>query len=135
MASWLIPCSPVVYDAESAFQEYGHVVWHQDCNVAVGDTVYIYVTAPVKSIRCRCVITDADMPADPGGDDGYVLDEAFCARNHRRYMDLKLQETYDTHLLDYRMLLMNGLTAPIRSQRRVPPKLAQYLAQWTTNHA
>ena len=133
MESWLIPCSPDIYDAESAFQEYGHVVWHQQCNMAPGDIAYIYVSAPVKAIRCKCRIDSVNIPFDIGEDEGYVLDEAFCSKSYRRYMDLVLLECYNNNpMLSYQMLLMNGLNGPIRSQRRVIPKLETYLGSITS---
>ena len=131
MASWLIPCSPDIYNAEAAFQEYGHVVWHQQCNMMPGDYAYIYVSAPVKEIRCKCLIEAVNIPFDVGEDDGYVLNEAFCSRTYRRYMDLKLLECYDNPLLGYHMLLMNGLNGPICSQRKAPAQLVQYIATAT----
>ena len=132
MTSWLIPCSPDIYDAESAFQEYGHVVWHQDCNMAPGDVVYVYVTAPVKAIRCKCRIESVNIPFDVGEDEGYVLDEALCAKSYRRYMDLRLIDCYDSSpMLGFQMLLMNGLTGTIRSQRRTSSELETYLTSIT----
>lgn len=129
MASWLIPCSPDIYDAEAAFQEYGHIIWHQQCNMSPGDIAYIYVTAPIKAIRCKCIIEDIDIPFDIGEDDGYVLNEDFCAKSYRRYMDLRLVECYESStMLGFQMLLMNGLTGTIRSQRRVSSELELYLA-------
>ena len=128
MASWLIPCSPSIYDAEAAFSEYGNIIWHQQCNMLPGDIAYIYVSAPVKQIRCKCLVEAVDIPFDIGEDEGYTLDEAFCSKTYRRYMDLKLLECYDSPLLSYQMLLMNGLNGPIRSQRRVTPQLESYLA-------
>ncbi len=133
MASWLIPCSPDIYDAESAFQEYGHVVWHQSCNMSPGDTAYIYVSAPVKEIRCKCLVGAVNIPCDIGEDDGYVLDEAFCSQSYKRYMDLKLLESYNEPALGYQLLLMNGLGGPVRSQRRVPPELEKYIADVTNS--
>ena len=128
MASWLIPCSPSIYNAEDAFQEYGHIIWHQQCNMSPGDVAYIYVTAPVKAIRCKCMIEDVDIPFDIGEDDGYVLDESFCAKSYRRYMDLRLIECYENSpVLGFQMLLMNGLTGTIRSQRRASSELEAYL--------
>lgn len=127
MAEWLIPCSPDIYDAESAFQEYRHIVWHQQCNMSVGDIAYIYVTAPVKAIRCKCRVDAVNIPMDIGEDDGYVIDEAFCSKAYRRYMDLRLLEEYDTPALGYQVLLLNGLGGPIRSQRRASQELEAYL--------
>lgn len=127
MASWLIPCSPDLYDAEAAFAEFGSLIWHQSCRVTVGNTAYIYVTAPVKELRCKCRVEAVDLPCDRGGEDGYELDEEFCSRTYRRYMDLKLLETYHTPALGYRMLLLNGLSGAIRSQRRATPELEAFI--------
>ena len=132
MTSWLIPCSPDIFDAEGAFQEYGHVVWHQDCYISPGDIVYIYVSAPVKAIRCKCLVEATDIPVDTGDDDGYVLDESFCSRVRRRYMDLRLVETYDNPMLAYSMLLSHGLGGPIRSQRRAPAELVEFILRETS---
>lgn len=131
MTEWLIPCSPSIYDAEGAFDEYGSIIWHQQCNMQVGDYVYIYVTAPVKSIRCKCRIEMVDIPWDIGDDDGYVLDETFCNRAYRRYMELKLVEQYDCYMLNFDFLLHNGLAGTIRSQRRVSDSLSAYIKSIT----
>ncbi len=91
------------------------------------DIAYIYVSAPIKAIRCKCRIEVTNIPVDVGEDDGYVLDEAFCSKAYRRYMDLKMEKCFDNPMLGYQMLLMNGLSGPIRSQRRVPLQLQKYL--------
>ena len=127
MTEWLIPCIPSIYDAEGAFDEYGHVVWHQQCNMQIGDVAYIYVTAPVKSIRCKCRVEMVDIPWDTGDDDGHVLDEVFCSRSHRRYMDLSLIEQYDCFMLNFDFLINNGLCGTIRSQRKVAVELSEYI--------
>ena len=128
MTEWLIPCSPSIYDAESAFTEYGSIIWHQQCHMNIGDIAYIYVTSPVKEIRCKCVITAVDIPEDVGDDDGYVIDEAFCSKAYRKYMQLKLVERYQPcYLLGFHFLLQNGLVGSIRSQRRVPSGLSEYI--------
>lgn len=43
MTNWLIPCSPTIYDAESAFSEYGTLIWHQQCRMNVGDVAYRHI--------------------------------------------------------------------------------------------
>ena len=125
--SWLIPCSPSIYDVEGAFEEYGSIIWHQDCNISAGDYAYIYVTAPVKEIRYKCLVAAVNIPCDNEEDDGYVLNAAFCSRSHRRYMELKLIEEYSNPFLSYQMLLRNGLSSPIRSQRRAAGPLLDYI--------
>ncbi len=125
---WLIPCAPDIYDAEGAFAEYGSIIWHQDCRgIRAGDIAYIYATAPRKRIICKCIVTEAGLPFCPQEDDGYEIDEAFCNRSHKRFMEIKQTETYDNPLLGYGFLLQNGLTGAIRSQRRAVPELAEYI--------
>lgn len=97
----------------------------------INDIAYIYVTAPVKEIRCKCIVEAVNVPADVGDDDGYVLDEEFCSKSYRRYMELKLVDVYSTPALGYHFLLMNGLSGPIRSQRKVSPALEKYIAAVT----
>ena len=128
---WIIPCSPQIYDAEGAFNEYGEVVWHQDCNIKPGDIVYIYVTAPIKEIRCKCTVSDTDIPVDIGTDEGYTLDDAFCSRSHRRYMCLQLVKTYNNPFLGFQFLLYHGLNGTVRGQRRIPSNLQKYIAEIT----
>ena len=36
--SWLIPCSPSIYDTGAALQEAGFVIWHQECSISPGST-------------------------------------------------------------------------------------------------
>lgn len=127
MNHWLIPCSPNIYNAEDAFNEYGALIWHQDCNMCSGDIAYIYVTAPTKEIRCKCLITEVDIPVDIGTDEGYVLDESFCSKSYRRYMELKLLEKYDCPLLGFHFLQMNGLSGTIRGQRKAVSQLCCYI--------
>ncbi len=139
MVAWLIPCSPSVYDAEGAFQEYGHVVWHQNCKMQAGDIAYIYISAPIKEICCKCIIEDVDIPLDVGDDDGYVIDEMFSLKSYRRFMDLKMIEIYDNPLLGLSFLKMNGLGSPIQGQRRAPQALVEYIEkavkEWKPNNA
>lgn len=97
-----------------------------------GDFAYIYITAPVKAIRCKCIVEDVDIPFDIGEDDGYVINESFCSKAYRRYMDLRLVEIYtDSPMLGFQMLLMNGLAGTIRSQRRVSSTLEAFLSSIT----
>ena len=136
MEQWIIPCSPNIYNAEEAFKEYGTIVWHQDCNIQPGDVVYIYVTAPVKELRCKCIAVDVDIPFDIGEDEGYTIDEEFCSRSYRRYMSLKLVELYDNTFLSFKEMLHNGLGGTVRSQRRINPLLQKYIEDVTrgSNH-
>ena len=61
--SWLIPANPAYFDIEQDLAENNDtMLWKQSSSVAVGDTVYIYVAAPVSAIRYQCSVLEADIP-------------------------------------------------------------------------
>ena len=47
---WLIPANPKYYDIEHAFDSAEEIDWKQGNGIRVGDTVFMYVAAPVSAI-------------------------------------------------------------------------------------
>lgn len=47
MSDWIIPCNIKKYDVLGAFPKLNTIDWKQSRNIKIGDTVYIYVGAPV----------------------------------------------------------------------------------------
>ena len=60
--TWLIPANPKYYDVEAAFAAQDTIRWKQSSRVAVGDTIYLYVAAPVSSILYQCKAVEVDIP-------------------------------------------------------------------------
>ena len=51
MNSWLIPCNSKLYDVCAAFQNFAVIDWKQSMkNVEIGDTIFIYVGAPIQAV-------------------------------------------------------------------------------------
>jgi predicted DNA-binding protein (MmcQ/YjbR family) len=59
---WLVPANPKYYDVDRAFGESDEILWKQSAGIRKGDTVYLYVAAPVTAIRYRCKVTETDLP-------------------------------------------------------------------------
>ena len=59
---WLVPANPKYYDVVGAFEKSDTVDWKQGAGIQVGDTVYMYVGAPVSAILYRCRVTEMDIP-------------------------------------------------------------------------
>ena len=59
---WLIPANPKYYDIEHAFDDTDEIEWKQGAGIKNGDTVYMYVAAPVSAILYRCKVTKTDIP-------------------------------------------------------------------------
>lgn len=109
---WIIPANPKYFDLEAAFQESDTIFWRQRSNVSVGDTIYIYMAAPVSAILYACQAIEVDIPRPlPDGKTG-------------RRMRLKLQRRFAPDQLDLETLRACGVRA-IRVPRNVPYPLVQ----------
>ena len=59
---WVIPANPKYYDVDEAFKKRNIIEWKQTSKVNKGDIVYLYVGAPVSSVRYICEVTESDIP-------------------------------------------------------------------------
>ena len=59
---WLVPSNPKFYDIIKAFEEADEIDWKQGAGIKKGDTVYMYVGAPVSAILYQCEVTEANIP-------------------------------------------------------------------------
>lgn len=59
---WIIPANPKYYDIEHAFDEEDEINWKQGSGIKAGDTVFMYVAAPVSAILYKCKVTETDIP-------------------------------------------------------------------------
>ncbi len=59
---WIVPSNPKYYDIEVAFSETDEIDWKQGKGIKTGDTVFIYVAAPVSAILYKCRVTKTDIP-------------------------------------------------------------------------
>lgn len=69
-----------------AFADTDLLTWKQSARVQVGDTVFLYVSAPVKAIIYRCRVVKTDIPYDYRGANLKI----------DRVMHLQLEHRYDT---------------------------------------
>ena len=61
---WIIPANPKFYDVEAAFGKEEIITWKQGAGIMAGDTVYMYVAAPVSAILYKCRVLETDIPYD-----------------------------------------------------------------------
>ena len=59
---WIVPANPKYYDIINAFNETDTIIWKQSNNIWVGDTVYLYVAAPISAILYKCEVLEVDIP-------------------------------------------------------------------------
>ncbi len=60
--TWIVPVNPKYYDIEKAFSESDEIIWKQSNHILSGDTVYLYIAAPVSAIAYACRVLETDIP-------------------------------------------------------------------------
>ena len=113
--SWLIPANPRLFDLDRAIRESedGCFLWKQSSKVVPGDTLYIYVGAPVSAIRYRCRAVETDMPY------------SYSDRHIRitKVMRLKAEKTFERQI--GRDILRDHGVTTVRGPRYMPESLIE----------
>ncbi len=113
---WLVPANPKYYDVERAFEEAEEIEWKQGSGVKKGDTVYLYVAAPVSAILYRCRVTETDIPCDFRGE-----------IRIRALMRIRLLKRYPRDRFTFEALSREYGIYAVRGPRGIPQSLSEAL--------
>lgn len=113
---WLVPANPRYYDVDRAFAEAEEILWKQGSGIKTGDTVFLYVAAPVSAIRYRCLVTETDIPCDDGGE-----------LRIRALMRIRLQKVYPPDRFPFDALGREYGIFAVRGPRGIPKSLSEAL--------
>lgn len=114
---WLVPANPRYYDIERAFDEADEIDWKQGAGIRTGDTVFVYVGAPVSAVLYKCEVTKTDIPFD-------FSNEALTIRS---LMRIKLIKRYDGGEFPFARLRDEFGVYAVRGPRGVPRALSEAL--------
>lgn len=114
---WIIPANPKFYDILHAFDNAETIQWKQSGNMKAGDTVFMYVAAPVSAILYKCKVTESDIPYNYQ-DKNLTITTVMNIKLLRRYE--KGQFSFDRLKKEY------GIYA-VRGPRGVPNSLSYEL--------
>ena len=114
---WIIPANPKYYDIEHAFDYTDEINWKQGRGIRVGDTVYMYVAAPVSAILYKCKVLETDIPYEYQ-DRNLVL---------KALMKIRLMKRYDPEAFTFDVLKEEYGIYAVRGPRGVPYSLSQEL--------
>lgn len=114
---WIIPANPKYYDVEAAFAAADEIDWKQGAGIKAGDTVYLYVAAPVSAVRFKCRVTKAGIP--------FRLDKGAVHISH--LMRIKLLKRYPPDQFTFGILGQEYGIYAVRGPRGIPAKLSEAL--------
>lgn len=116
---WIIPANPKFYDIEHAFDDTDEIDWKQGSGIKAGDTIFMYVAAPVSAILYKCKVLETDIPYQYS-DDNLTIKVLMKIKLLKRYKPDKF--TLDVLKEEY------GIYA-IRGPRGITNSLSEALKQ------
>ena len=114
---WIIPSNPKYYDVIKAFEEADEIDWKQGAGIRTGDTIYLYVGAPVSAILYKCRVTQTGIPY------------SYQDRNLtiKALMKIKLLKRYNKDEFTFKVLNDEYGIFAVRGPRGVPFSLSEAL--------
>ena len=114
---WIIPANPKYYDIVHAFDDTDQIDWKQGAGIKAGDTVFMYVGAPVSAIMYKCRVIETDIPYD-------YQDKNLTIK---ALMKIKLQKRYEADQFSFDILKREYDIYAVRGPRGVPNSLSAAL--------
>ena len=114
---WIIPANQKYYDIEHAFDDAKEIDWKQGAGIKKGDTVYMYVAAPVSAILYKCKVTETDIP--------YRYEDQNLTI--KALMKIRLQKRYDRKRFTFEVLKEKYGIYAVRGPRGIPNTLSAAL--------
>ena len=114
---WIIPSNPKYYDIIHAFDGTEDIDWKQGAGIRRGDTVFLYVGAPVSAVLYKCEVTETDIPYQYR--DGNLSITAL--------MKIRLLKRYEPDRFTFETLKTEYGIFAVRGPRGVPDSLSEAL--------
>ena len=114
---WLIPANPKYYDILHAFDDTDTINWKQGAGIRKGDTVFMYVAAPVSAVMYKCKVLETDIP--------YNLENKYITI--KALMKIRLQKRYDPDRFTFDVLGAEYGIFAVRGPRGIPNSLSAAL--------
>lgn len=114
---WIVPANPKYFDIEQAFENADEINWKQGAGIKKGDTVYMYVAAPVSAILYKCTVTQTDIPYHRVNPNVRI----------KSLMRIRLQKRYAPDRFTFERLGKEYGIHAVRGPRGVPQSLSETL--------
>ena len=114
---WIIPSNPKYYDIVHAFDNTDVIDWKQGAGIKEGDTIFMYVGAPVSAVLYKCRVTETGIPYQY--QDGNLTITAL--------MKIRLLKRYDPKRFTFEVLKKDYGIYAVRGPRGIPNSLSEAL--------
>lgn len=126
---WIVPCNVKYFDVVTHFKKKKTVVWKNISCVQPGDTVYIYLGAPHKELRYKCVVLNDNVGTDVLLNNNYAMPRCPISSLYQveiKYMELELVDEYPSGTFVLNDMRSNGL-GQVQVQAKTSSQLQEYI--------
>ena len=129
MQSWLFIANPNQFRIHDFIRDYGFVEYLQKNNVQVGDTIYLYITAPFKRVEYKMIVEKVNISAKDAFDDrSYsLLNRSTTILDSDKVVHLKFIDRIQCDDLCYSKLRQHGLNVSVQTNRRLNDEVSNYI--------
>ncbi len=126
---WIIPCNLKHFDVIEHFGHTNIAVWKNSFTIKVGDTVYIYLSAPISAIMYRCHVISDKVTDEDLKEHQYAVPQK---ESHNyfskkvKYIKIQVDRKYPNKALPLEILRQHGL-GQVQIQARADRALSQFL--------
>lgn len=114
---WVIPSNPKYFDIIHAFDHADEINWKQGAGIKEGDTVFMYVGAPVSAILYKCKVTETGIPYHGHHEE----------INIKALMKIRLQKQFPADRFTFEVLKSEYGIYAVRGPRGIPNSLSAAL--------
>ena len=114
---WIIPANPKYFDIIHAFDDKDTINWKQGAGIKKGDTVFMYVGAPVSAVLYKCKVMETGIPYER--ENKYITIKAL--------MRIRLQKRYAPDRFPFEVLKSEYGIYAVRGPRGIPGSLSAAL--------
>ena len=114
---WIIPSNPKYYDSVHAFDNTDIIDWKQGAGIRKGDTVYMYIGAPVSAVLYKCKVIETDIP--------YKFENKYLTI--KALMKIQLLKRYEPDRFTFEVLKEKYGIYAVRGPRGIPNSLSAAL--------
>ena len=129
MANWIFIASLQRFRIHDFIRDFGFVEYLQKNKVQLGDTVYLYITAPYSRVEYKMVVERVDISSqDEFDDSSYSLrNSSTTSSPSQKAVRLAYIARVQTDELCYKKLTQHGFKASMQSNRRINDETAEYI--------
>ncbi len=133
MTYWIRAYNHTQFRVADFIRDHGFIDWHASNNFAVGDLLFLYLTAPESRLTFMMEVECVDMDLHEITDDSsyYIsqtsYDHAMSHNENRKYVRYGFLMELSSPALTLEGLRAHGLSGAPRSPRRLLPETVDYI--------